>query len=85
MDKGILYGVGVGPGDPELMTMKALKVIKDCDVIALPVAGTADKKQITAYQIAEKAYPEIDKKMIFIYKIFIRLIGKEIKRITLFQ
>ena len=55
MDKGILYGVGVGPGDPELMTMKALKVIKDCDVIALPVAGTADKKQITAYQIAEKA------------------------------
>ena len=85
MDKGVLYGVGVGPGDPELLTIKALKVIKDCDVIALPVAGTADKTQITAYQIAEKAYPEIDKKMIFIYKIFIRLIGKEIKRITLFQ
>ncbi len=63
MDKGILYGVGVGPGDPELLTIKALKVIKDCDVIALPVAGTADKKQIIAYQIAGKAYPEIDKKM----------------------
>ena len=64
MDKGVLYGVGVGPGDPELLTIKALKVIKDYDVIALPVAGTADKTQITAYQIAEKAYPEIDKKMI---------------------
>lgn len=64
MDKGILYGVGVGPGDPELLTIKALKVIKDCDVIALPVSGKADKKQITAYQIVEKIYPEIDKKSI---------------------
>ena len=62
MDKGILYGVGVGPGDPELMTMKALKVIKDCDVIALPVAGTADKKQITAYQIAEKHIQRLTRK-----------------------
>ena len=52
MDKGILYGVGVGPGDPELLTIKALKVIKECDAIALPVSGTADKTQITAYQIA---------------------------------
>ena len=41
MDKGILYGVGVGPGDPELLTIKALKVIKECDAIALPVSGTA--------------------------------------------
>ena len=62
MDKGILYGVGVGPGDPELMTMKALKVIKDCDVIALPVAGTADKKLITAYQIAEKHIQRLTRK-----------------------
>ena len=64
MDRGILYGVGVGPGDPELLTVKALKVIKDADVIALPVSGAADKKQITAYQIVEKIYPEIDKKRI---------------------
>lgn len=64
MDKGILYGVGVGPGDPELLTIKALNMIKACDVIALPVSGAADKKQITAYQIVEKIYPEIDKKSI---------------------
>ncbi len=32
MKKGILYGVGVGPGDPELMTLLAVKTIKNCSV-----------------------------------------------------
>jgi precorrin-2 C20-methyltransferase/precorrin-3B C17-methyltransferase len=31
---GHLYGVGVGPGDPELITLKAAKLIKDAEVIA---------------------------------------------------
>ena len=35
-EKGILYGVGVGPGDPELMTYKAIKTIEKCEVIAVP-------------------------------------------------
>ena len=30
---GILYGVGVGPGDPELLTLKALKVLREVEVI----------------------------------------------------
>lgn len=34
--KGILYGVGVGPGDPELITLKAVGVIRRCPVIAYP-------------------------------------------------
>ena len=29
--RGILYGVGVGPGDPELMTLKAVRLIKEND------------------------------------------------------
>ena len=33
---GKLYGVGVGPGDPELMTIKACKIIRNCPVIAVP-------------------------------------------------
>lgn len=31
-----LYGVGVGTGDPELLTLKALKVLQNVDVIAIP-------------------------------------------------
>ncbi len=31
--KGKLYGVGVGPGDPELITVKAVRVIKEADII----------------------------------------------------
>ncbi|EDK32780.1 cobalt-factor II C(20)-methyltransferase [Clostridium kluyveri] len=31
-----LYGVGVGPGDSELLTLKALKVIEKCEVIVAP-------------------------------------------------
>ena len=33
---GILYGIGVGPGDPELLTIKALRLIKECEVLAYP-------------------------------------------------
>lgn len=32
--KGTLYGVGVGPGDPELLTLRAHKVLAEADVIA---------------------------------------------------
>lgn len=50
MKKGILYGVGVGPGDPELLTLKAVRVLKQADVIAAP--STGDGRQ-TALSIAE--------------------------------
>lgn len=56
MKKGIAYGVGVGPGDPELMTLKAIRLIKDSDVIAVP--GKAAKESV-AYQIAVANVPEL--------------------------
>ncbi len=34
--KGVLYGVGIGPGDPELLTVKAVRVLERCPVIAAP-------------------------------------------------
>ena len=37
--KGIFYGVGVGPGDPELLTLKAVRVLRSCPVIAAPQTG----------------------------------------------
>jgi precorrin-2/cobalt-factor-2 C20-methyltransferase len=33
---GTLYGLGVGPGDPELLTLKALRVLQACPVVAYP-------------------------------------------------
>ena len=35
--KGKLYGIGVGPGDPELLTLKAKRLIEECDIVAVPV------------------------------------------------
>ncbi|OIP75029.1 MAG: precorrin-2 C(20)-methyltransferase [Oscillatoriales cyanobacterium CG2_30_44_21] len=34
--KGSLYGVGIGPGDPDLLTMKAHRIITTVPVIAYP-------------------------------------------------
>lgn len=36
---GILYGVGVGPGDPKLLTLQAVETIRDADCIAYPISG----------------------------------------------
>ena len=35
---GRLYGVGLGPGDPELVTVKALRAIRQAQVVAYPMA-----------------------------------------------
>ena len=40
--RGKLYGVGAGPGDPELLTLKAVSTIQKCDVIAAPDTGGAE-------------------------------------------
>ena len=57
--KGKLYGVGIGPGDPELLTLKALRVIRKSKVIALP---GKEPRETVAYKIVEGAYPEIAEK-----------------------
>lgn len=49
MKKGTFYCVGVGPGDPKLMTFLAAETIRKCDVAALPSSGA---KENAAYKIA---------------------------------
>lgn len=51
MKKGILYGVGIGPGDKELLTLKAVKTIESADVIALPDSLSGKNR---AYEIIKE-------------------------------
>ena len=53
---GILYGIGVGPGDPEMLTLRAVRAIKEADVICLP---KADKYECRAFQIALPVVSEL--------------------------
>ena len=57
--KGIAYGVGVGPGDPEYMTLKACRLIRENEVIAVP--GKVPQESV-AYKIALGAVPELAEK-----------------------
>lgn len=62
---GTLYGIGVGPGDPELITLKAVRKIRECAAVAVP---GRNPEESTAFQIAVRACPEIkDKKLIGIH------------------
>lgn len=57
--RGMLYGIGVGPGDPELMTLKAVRLIEACDVVSIPRSG---KEVNAAYTIAAGAVADIGQK-----------------------
>lgn len=51
MKIGTLYGIGIGPGDPELMTVKGVRILQTCRHIFVPRARIA--AQSLAFAIAE--------------------------------
>lgn len=53
--KGTFYGVSVGPGDPELMTLQAVRLIRQCPVLAAPQTASG---QMLALDIAHSALGE---------------------------
>jgi len=55
--KGKLIGVGLGPGDPELMTLKAHRIISDAAVVAYPALenGASFAREIAADSIPAEA------------------------------
>ncbi|UWG98182.1 precorrin-2 C(20)-methyltransferase [Dehalobacter sp. DCM] len=59
-----LYGIGVGPGDFELMTLKAIRIIKEADLIAVP---RTDEKEMTAWNIAKQAVDLSQKEILELY------------------
>jgi precorrin-2/cobalt-factor-2 C20-methyltransferase len=75
MDKGKLIGVGVGPGDPELLTVKGIKTLKSVPVICAPKSSKAKPSLALSivqnvlmerkddYTIFEPVFPMIEDKM----------------------
>jgi precorrin-2/cobalt-factor-2 C20-methyltransferase len=53
---GILYGVGVGPGDPDLLTIKAIKILSHVDVVF--AASSIKNNHSLAIEIARPHLPE---------------------------
>jgi precorrin-2/cobalt-factor-2 C20-methyltransferase len=56
---GRLYGIGVGPGDPELMTLKAVRILADAPVVAYPAPdfGRNGRDESSARKIAAAHIP----------------------------
>lgn len=59
--RGKLTGIGVGPGDPKLLTIKALEAVKASDAVAVPGENPKDS---VAYQIVIQIYPELADKVL---------------------
>lgn len=72
MKKGKLIGIGVGPGDTELLTLKAEKVLKTVDVICAPKSAASKpslalsivkpilNKRKIEYKLIEPLFPMIE-------------------------
>lgn len=60
MNAGTLYGIGVGPGDPDLLTVKALRILEGVPVIAYPAPeeGASLARRIVAPHLT-RDYTEI--------------------------
>ena len=50
-----LIGVGVGPGDPELVTVKAVRVLREADVVLVPVLAAGPDPGLGAWVRAGRA------------------------------
>lgn len=55
---GTFTGAGVGPGDPELMTLKAVRAIRECSVIAVPVSDNSLEAPVCEKAGTESQYKE---------------------------
>lgn len=59
---GKLYGVSVGSGNPELMTLKSVRILNQCDVIAVPTFNN----KTTAFNIAKRVVDLSNKDILYL-------------------
>jgi len=74
MKKGKLFGIGVGPGDTELLTIKAAKILKKVDVVCSPRSAESKRSlalsivqpvlndRVDNYEILDPLFPMIEDK-----------------------
>lgn len=72
MKNGVFYGIGVGPGDPELLTVKAIHAIESADVLIAP--KTEKKEGSVALSIAK---PYLKPDVEIVYQVFPMVKGFE--------
>jgi precorrin-2/cobalt-factor-2 C20-methyltransferase len=59
----MIYGVGIGPGDKELITLKAYRLIRSCDYVFIPeskgqsLAGAISDEYIKDKKVIELSFP----------------------------
>lgn len=64
---GNLYGIGIGPGDPELLTLKAVRILKEVEVVFVPKSDSKEdslaleivRPLIKGKRTVEKIFPMI--------------------------
>lgn len=63
MKKGTLYGVSVGPGDPEHLTLKAQRILNQVQIIATPRTANGTSR---ALAIVELIVDLLDKEIVYL-------------------
>ena len=71
MSRGKLYGIGVGPGDPHLLTLKAKRIIENSPVLAKPVKKEGEIS--TAFSIIQ---PVVDLSRVEVIELLFGMTGR---------
>jgi len=76
-----LYFLGVGPGDPELLTLKAVRIIQDCDIMFVPVRKKNETDSL-ALEIVKKGVDIEQKRIVYLHFPMIKGAKNMLKALT---